>query len=83
MMPSPPMQAPETEIAVLRSQMNTVIKGIDSIEAKLDKQAESLSNYVTQAEFKEFKQRWFLSHSMAAMAGGILTGVIVYYLTRG
>lgn len=72
-------QDEKSQIAVLQSQMQTVIKGIEGINSKLDNQA---GLYVTQAEFKEFKQRWFLSHTLAAFAGAVIAGVVTYWLTR-
>lgn len=67
------------DIAVLKSQMKTALEGITSINQKLDNQA---GLYVTQSEFTEFKKRWFLSHTLAGLAGSVLTGVILYIITQ-
>ena len=72
-------QAENAAIAVLQSQMKSALEGIATINNKLDTQS---GLYVTQAEFQEFKRRWFLSHTMAALAGSIITGVAIYALTH-
>jgi len=69
-----------SDIAVLKSEMGSVKETVARIESKLDAQA---GVYVTQVEFAEFKKRWFLSHTMAAGAGAVITYVIVYILTHG
>lgn len=72
-------QQENADIAVLKSQMKTALDGISSINTKLDNQA---GIYVTNAEFNEFKKRWFLSHTLAAIAGSILTGTVLYIITH-
>lgn len=69
----------QASIAVLSSQMNEVIKRLDNIDKK---QSEQVSLYVTRSEFGEFKQRWFFSHTLAAIAGAVMSGLVVYYLTN-
>lgn len=68
------------DIAVLKTKTENIEKVLARVESKLDAQT---NVYVTQAEFKEFKQRWFLSHTLAGMAGAILSAAITYWLTRG
>lgn len=70
----------QSDIAVLNSQMGDVIKRLDSMNRKLDDQQ---NLYLTRTEFNEFKSRWFFSHSLAAIVGAVLSGLIVYYLTHG
>lgn len=67
------------DIAVLKSEMITVKETVARIESKLDQQN---NTYVTQAEFAEFKKRWFLSHTLAGLAGSVLTAVIIYIITK-
>lgn len=67
-------------VAVLQSQMKTVSDTVSRIETKLDA---FNSSFVTKAEFAEFKQRWFFSHTLAGLAGAVLAGVIVYIITGG
>lgn len=69
----------ESQIAVLNSQMGDVIKRLDSIDKKLGDQQ---GMYVTRTEFQEFKSRWFFSHTLAALSGAIMSGLVVYYLTN-
>lgn len=66
-------------VAVLQSQMSTVSDTVSRIEVKLDTFNNS---FVTKAEFNEFKQRWFFSHTLAALMGSIISGVTVYVLTH-
>ena len=66
-------------IAVLQSQMTSMTTVVERIDTKLD----ALNTlYVTKAEFAEFKQRWFLSHTLAAVFGGLLTGLTTYVITH-
>jgi len=67
-----------TDIAVLKTKMENVEIVLSRVEKKIDAQTDL---YVTRTEFNEFKQRWFLSHSLAAVIGSVLTGLIVYFLT--
>lgn len=66
------------DIAVLQSQMITVIEGVSDINKKLDSQ---MSLFVTHGEFNEFKKRWALSHSIVAIMTAVGTALIVYFLT--
>ena len=68
------------EIAVLQTQMKSVMDCATRIEEKLDMQT---SMFVTSAEFNEFKKRWLLSHSMSAIAGSVVTALIIYIITHG
>lgn len=72
-------QSENADIAVLQNQMKTVSETMIRVETKLD-----VFNtiFVTKAEFVEFKQRWFLSHAMSGIAGGVITGVAIYILTQ-
>lgn len=67
------------DIAVLQSQMAIASESLARIEAKLDT---FNTLFVTKAEFGEFKQRWFLSHTLSAVFGGVLTGICVYVFTQ-
>lgn len=69
----------QTDIAVLKTEVKTIKEVMVRIEQKIDNQTDL---YVTRNEFNEFKQRWFLSHTLAAVAGSIITGLIVYFLTN-
>lgn len=72
-------QTLDSDVAVLKSQMATTLDTVGRIETKLD----TFNNqFVTKAEFDEFKKRWFLSHTMAGIAGAVLTGVVVYAITH-
>lgn len=66
------------DIAVLQSQMITVIDGVGNINKKLDSQ---MSMFVTHGEFDEFKKRWALSHSIVAIMTAVITALIVYFIT--
>lgn len=66
------------DIAVLQSQMATVIKGVADINNKLDTQT---TMFVTHGEFNEFKKRWALSHSIVAILTATVTALIVYFIT--
>lgn len=68
------------EIAVLQTQMKSVIDCVSRIEEKLDMQS---SLFVTSAEFDEFKKRWLLSHTMSAFAGSVVTAITIYIITQG
>ena len=68
------------EIAVLQTQMKSVIDCVVRIEEKLDMQS---SLFVTSAEFNEFKKRWLLSHTMSAFAGSVVTALTIYIITQG
>lgn len=68
----------KADIAVLQSQMTTVIKGVSDINTKLDSQ---LALFVTKGEFNEFKKRWALSHTVVAIMTAVLTGLIIYFIT--
>lgn len=68
------------EIAVLQTQMKGVMECATRIEEKLDLQT---SLFVTKSEFNEFKKRWLLSHSMSAIAGSVVTALIIYIITHG
>lgn len=72
-------QKEQADIAVLSSQMGDVIKRLDNIDKKMDL---SGSLYVTRTEFAEFKQRWFLSHTLSGLLGAVVSGLAVYYLTH-
>lgn len=65
------------DIAVLKSEMKSLKDAALRIEEKLDKQNEV---YVSKSEFNEFKQRWFLSHTLAAIMGAIISGVVVKWI---
>jgi len=67
------------EIAVLQTQVGSLIESVARIEEKIDNQAGS---YVTRGEFNEFKKRWFYSHSMSAFFGSLLTGISIYIITH-
>lgn len=69
----------QTDIAVLKTKMESALKGIETINTKLDNQT---ALYLTRTEFDEFKKRWFLSHTLSGIAGSILTGVIIYIITH-
>jgi hypothetical protein len=71
--------SPDASVAVLQSQMSTMSDTVSRIETKLDA---FNNNFVTKAEFSEFKQRWFFSHTLAAVAGSVMSGVIVYFLVH-
>lgn len=66
-------------VAVLQSQVATLTETANRIETKLDT---FNANYVTKFEFDEFKKRWFLSHTLAGVAGSVLTGVIIYAINN-
>ena len=68
------------EIAVLQTQMKSVMEGVSRIEEKLDTQ---LGLFVTKSEFDEFKKRWLLSHTMSAFAGSVVTALTIYIITHG
>jgi hypothetical protein len=68
------------DIAVLQSQMETVISGVDGINKKLDGQAQT---FVPKGEFEEFKKRWMLSHVIVGFVSAVLTGLTVYFISRG
>lgn len=72
--------AETTDIAVLKTEVKTIKEVMVRIEGKIDAQNDL---YVTRSEFNEFKQRWFLSHTLAAVAGATIAGVLVYILTKG
>lgn len=72
-------QSEQTDIAVLKTKVDNIEKVLVRVEQKIDSQTDL---YVTRTEFNEFKQKWFLSHSMAAIIGSVLTGLIVYFLTH-
>ena len=67
------------DIAVLQSQMKILMDTANRVETKLDQINQT---YVTREEFAEFKKRWFLSHTLAAGAGSVITGVVIYILTH-
>jgi len=67
------------EIAVLQTQVGSLIESVARIEEKIDNQAGS---YVTRGEFTEFKKRWLYSHSMSAFFGSLITAVIIYIVTH-
>jgi len=67
------------EIAVLQTQVSSLIESVARIEEKIDNQA---GIYVTRGEFEEFKKRWFLSHSISALFGSIVTGISIYVITH-
>ena len=67
------------EIAILQTQMATVLASVARIEKKLDEQA---AIFITRGEFDEFKKRWFLSHSISALFGSIITGLSIYVITH-
>lgn len=69
-----------TDIAVLKTEVKTIKDVLVRVESKIDAQNDL---YVTRNEFNEFKQRWFLSHTLAGFAGAVLAGVLVYILTKG
>lgn len=72
-------QSIDNDVAVLKSQITTITDTVSRIETKLD----TFNNqFVTKAEFDEFKKRWFLSHTMAGIAGAVLTGVSVYIINN-
>lgn len=68
-----------TDIAVLKTKVENIDKVLTRVESKIDAQNEL---YVTRVEFNEFKQRWFLSHSLAAVIGAVLSGLIVFFITH-
>jgi len=68
------------EIAVLQTQMKSVMEGVGRIEEKLDIQT---SLFVTKVEYNEFKKRWLLSHTMSAFAGSVITALTIYIITQG
>lgn len=68
------------EIAVLQTQMKSVMECVSRIEEKLDLQT---SMFVTKSEFNEFKKRWLLSHTMSAFAGSVVTAITIYIITQG
>jgi hypothetical protein len=68
-----------TDIAVLKTKVENIEKVMVRVEQKIDAQTDL---YVTRTEFNEFKQRWFFSHTLAAVAGSVITGLIVYFLTH-
>lgn len=68
-----------TDIAVLKTKVDNIDKVIARVESKIDAQTDL---YVTRTEFNEFKQRWFLSHTLAGLAGGVLTGVVIYIINN-
>lgn len=65
------------DIAVLKSEMKSLKDAALRIEEKLDKQNEV---YVSKGEFNEFKQRWFLSHTLAAVMGAVISGILVKWI---
>lgn len=67
------------DIAVLKTKVENIESVLVRVESKLDAQS---TNFVTQAEFSEFKKRWFLSHTLAAISGSVLTGVVIYIITH-
>lgn len=71
--------AETTDIAVLKTKVENIEKIMGRVEGKIDAQTDL---YVTRNEFNEFKQRWFLSHSLSAVAGAVIAGVLVYILTK-
>jgi hypothetical protein len=73
-------ESTDPAVAVLQSQMSTATDTLARIETKLDT---FNSMFVSKAEFQEFKQRWFLSHTLAAVAGAVVTGVLTYIITKG
>ena len=68
------------EIAVLQTQMVSLMSCVKRIEEKLDLQT---SMFVTKSEFSEFKKRWLLSHTMSAFAGSVVTALTIYIITQG
>jgi hypothetical protein len=70
----------KSQIAVLQTQMSTVIQGVRDINKKLDDQS---LVYVTRGEFDEFKKRWVFSHVVVGLVASIMTGLIVYFITQG
>lgn len=66
------------DIAVLQSQMQTVIEAVGQINKKLDEQVKL---YVTRGEFSEFKRRWALSHLIVGILSAVVTAVIIYVVT--
>ena len=68
------------EIAVLQTQMVSLMSCVKRIEEKLDLQT---NMFVTSAEFNEFKKRWLLSHTMSAFAGSVVTALTIYIITQG
>jgi uncharacterized protein YgiM (DUF1202 family) len=74
------MTTPQTtDIAVLKTKVENIDKVLTRVETKIDAQSEL---YVTRTEFNEFKSKWLLSHTLSAVMGSVLTGLIVYFLTR-
>lgn len=65
------------DIAVLQSQMKTLINSVDAISTKLDNQN---SIYITRGEFTEFKSRWLFSHVIVALLTAIIVGLIEYFI---
>jgi hypothetical protein len=68
-----------TDIAVLKTEVKTIKEVLVRVESKIDAQTDL---YVTRTEFNEFKQRWILSHTLAAVTGSIITGLVIYFLTH-
>lgn len=64
------------DIAVLQSQMKTLITSVESINTKLDNQN---GIYVTRGEFTEFKSRWLFSHIVVALITAIVVALVEYY----
>lgn len=71
--------AETTDIAVLKTKVDNIEKVLGRVEGKIDAQTDL---YVTRTEFNEFKTRWLLSHTLTALIGAVLSGLIVYFLTH-
>jgi hypothetical protein len=72
-------QTEQTDIAVLKTEVKTIKEVLVRVESKIDAQSEL---FVSRTEFNEFKQRWFFSHTLSAIAGSVVAGISVYILTN-
>lgn len=68
-----------TDIAILKTKVENIEKVLSRVEGKIDAQTDL---YVSRTEFNEFKARWLLSHSLSAVLGAVMSGLIVYFLTH-
>jgi hypothetical protein len=75
-----------SDIAVLKDQMLTVLKKLDSFDIKLDKQSQKIDNthqtFLPRDEFNEWKKGQTYQKVLVALIVSIVVGVLEYGILR-